>query len=335
MAEHAVHSTAYANPRLPPFPHPTVVLPLAQLRQPSSLSSASSLTSLSSPPGSQHLHGRQRHHSTEESHSKPLRVAAVFAKARSWLLDPPGLAHETPTRLHRRPVDSLFVIAGHGALIQYDLDPRHASSEFRSILNTSRDLILIFFHPFRHPEGESLRRVADRVGCGSEGSVDPRLALEFTRRTVAAAAVGQLADQGPRDRQQPEPRHEPDGNVADRRAGRPLVVAGGDCDARRATSTLMDGTAVHLQDLQHAERVCATFDGAKILILIKFKLYRNSLAHIDVESVEIGASRAARSTPMNMPLHPNTSATARPLVPVLIESGSCSKLENFTNFQFF
>lgn len=53
---------------------------------------------------------------------------------------------------------------------------------------------------------------------------------------------------------------------------------------------------------------------------------RSSLAHIDAESVEIGASRAARSTPMNMPLHPNTSAATRPLVPVLIESGSCSML---------
>lgn len=50
------------------------------------------------------------------------------------------------------------------------------------------------------------------------------------------------------------------------------------------------------------------------------------MAHIDVESVEIGASRSARSTPMNMPLQPNTSAAARPLMPVLIESGSCSKL---------
>lgn len=132
MAEHAVQTTAHANPRLPPFPHPTVVLPLAQLRQPSSLSAASSLTSLSSSPGSQQSSkGRQRLHSTDEMHSKPLRVAAVFAKARSWLLEPPGLAHETPTRLHRRAVDSLFVIAGHGALIQYDLELRHATSKFK------------------------------------------------------------------------------------------------------------------------------------------------------------------------------------------------------------
>lgn len=94
MAEHAVQSTAYANPRLPPFPHPTVVLPLAQLRQPSSLNSTTTLMSVTSTAqsgGSKGTSGRTRHHSIEESHSKPLRVAAVFAKARSWLLDPPGM----------------------------------------------------------------------------------------------------------------------------------------------------------------------------------------------------------------------------------------------------
>lgn len=93
MAEHA-QSTAYANPRLPPFPHPTVILPLAQLRQPSSLNSASALMSQTTTQqqSSKGFSTRQRLHSTnEESHSKPLRVAAVFAKARSWLLDPPGM----------------------------------------------------------------------------------------------------------------------------------------------------------------------------------------------------------------------------------------------------
>lgn len=51
---------------------------------------------------------------------------------------------------------------------------------------------------------------------------------------------------------------------------------------------------------------------------------RNSLAHIDVEATEVGAR--AKSTPVNMP-PPMTHASAntRPLVPVLIESGSCSK----------
>lgn len=138
MAEHAANSSAYANPRVPPFPHPIVVLPLAQLRQPSSLGSASSsLTALATGQilqqgnrGVSNTRQRLQSQGTDETHSKPLRVTAVFAKARSWLLDPPGLIHETPSRLHRKAVDSLFIIAGHGALIQYDLEPRHASSEY-------------------------------------------------------------------------------------------------------------------------------------------------------------------------------------------------------------
>lgn len=96
MAEHAVQSTAYANPRLPPFPHPNVILPLAQLRQPSSLNSTSTLMSATNnvqSSGSKGT-GRIRHHSIEDSHSKPLRVVAVFAKARSWLLDPPGIVRD-------------------------------------------------------------------------------------------------------------------------------------------------------------------------------------------------------------------------------------------------
>jgi breast carcinoma-amplified sequence 3 len=97
LMEHAANSTAHANPRLPPFPHPTVILPLAQLRQPTTLNSASALmsqttTSSTTQQSSKGYTSRQRlHSSTEESHSKPLRVAAVFAKARSYLLDPPGM----------------------------------------------------------------------------------------------------------------------------------------------------------------------------------------------------------------------------------------------------
>lgn len=57
-------------------------------------------------------------------------------------------------------------------------------------------------------------------------------------------------------------------------------------------------------------------------MIFKIISHRNSLNHIDVDSIEIGASRV-KSTPVNMPSL--TSATSRPLVPVLIESGSCSK----------
>lgn len=88
----------------------------------------------------------------------------------------------------------------------------------------------------------------------------------------------------------------------------------------------MDGTTVYLQDLQYTKRV-SWQTNANFVLLNMDDFCRSSLAHIDVESVEIGASRSARSTPMNMPLQPNTSAATRPLMPVLIESGSCSKFQ--------
>lgn len=51
-----------------------------------------------------------------------------------------------------------------------------------------------------------------------------------------------------------------------------------------------------------------------------------------MESVEVGAR--AKSTPVNMPSMTNASAAARPLVPVLIESGSCSKSKSSLNLYF-
>lgn len=124
----------YYNSTLPPFPRPTVVMPLAQLRQP---------FALGSPPGSASLAGvksvasvsgsgsqRQRLSSLSDDNGKPLSVCAIFAKSRSWLLDPPNVTREAPHRMQRKAVDSLFVMAGHGALIQYDLDTKLASRMF-------------------------------------------------------------------------------------------------------------------------------------------------------------------------------------------------------------
>ncbi|XP_061503934.1 uncharacterized protein LOC1278696 isoform X4 [Anopheles gambiae] len=134
---------AYSNPRSPPFPHPTIIQPLAQLRQSTNLIGsgvgANIGTCVSNGSGSSksicggHLanHQRQRNSSSSSSDDsvKPLRVCATFAKARSWLLDlPGGVLRDIPAhRIQRKPVDSLFIMAAHGALIQYDLEPKHAS----------------------------------------------------------------------------------------------------------------------------------------------------------------------------------------------------------------
>jgi len=130
-----VHSLQpYHNPTLPPFPRPTIVQPLAQLRQPFALGSPPNSATLSAKQGNGGNSGssssqRQRLSSLSDDNGKPLSVCATFAKSRSWLLDPPNATREAPHRIQRKAVDSLFVMAGHGALIQYDLDVKLASSK--------------------------------------------------------------------------------------------------------------------------------------------------------------------------------------------------------------
>lgn len=106
----------YRNPRLPPYPHPTVVHPLAQLRQPLLLPIGGS--GIAQRPAT----GRTRlGSSSEDSAHVALRVAACFAPPRAWLDQPNQPGHK-----QRRPVESLFVISCHGTLLQYDLEPKHA-----------------------------------------------------------------------------------------------------------------------------------------------------------------------------------------------------------------
>ncbi|XP_058064154.1 uncharacterized protein LOC131213937 [Anopheles bellator] len=136
---HLMTATAYANPRTPPFPNPTIVQPLAQLRQPASLTTHPhhgghlAVGGTGKGGGNGHGHtGRQRNSSSSSADDpavKPLRVCATFAKGRSWLLDAPGATmRDTPAhRIQRKSLDSLFILAAHGALIQYDLDPKHVS----------------------------------------------------------------------------------------------------------------------------------------------------------------------------------------------------------------
>lgn len=120
-----VSADPYHNARIAPFPRPFVIMPLKQLRQPIVLSAGSSLSQNNSSGGS----GTRQRLSSEES-SNILRVCSTFARPRDWLLHPPGSNREIPAlRDQRNAVDSLFVMAGHGSMIQYDLEPRYLASK--------------------------------------------------------------------------------------------------------------------------------------------------------------------------------------------------------------
>ncbi|XP_055603365.1 breast carcinoma-amplified sequence 3 homolog isoform X2 [Uranotaenia lowii] len=295
-------TSAFANPRIPPFPHPTTVQPLAQLRQPTSLDTQTTnpTNTKSSSTG-----GRQRNSSSSsEDHIKPLRVCATFAKARSWLLDPPGSTRDTPAhRIHRKPVDSLFIIAAHGALIQYDLDPKHATNIPKEKVCDDTSIEL---------EVEAKAQwILQRQESPSVNDIQPPLPLDnwlIKDRFLEEGSGDVASDYGSFDHHRSMP---------------------GAGDHRGSTSSIDhdDRWLSQVEIITHAGPHRRLWMGPQFV----FKTYHtpsgSPLTSIDTESVEIGTGtaggRPVRSNPVNMPV----SGGMRPLVPVLIESGSCSSFE--------
>ncbi|XP_065577619.1 BCAS3 microtubule associated cell migration factor-like [Artemia franciscana] len=124
------------NPRLPPFPVPTVVTPLAQIRQPMSLSAPGRIPSA----------GSKSRHSSEDDLG--LRVSICFAAPRNV---PPQFATLPGTtvmgREKRQPVvDSLFVIVSNGILMEYCLEPKASATVPRDKVSEESPIDLDY-HP--------------------------------------------------------------------------------------------------------------------------------------------------------------------------------------------
>lgn len=136
----SISADPYHNNRLPPFTRPYVVMPLKQLRQPFLLSGNPQSIST---PASGNTMQRQRQSSVSDDSGNVFKVCAIFGRARDWLIQPTNTARDMPTlRNQQNAVDSLFVMAGHGSMIQYDLEPRYASSKFDNLI---RRIIIILF----------------------------------------------------------------------------------------------------------------------------------------------------------------------------------------------
>jgi len=104
---------AYPSPHFPPFPTPTLIQPLAQLKQPYIVSLTSGVAlSGSRKPG----HGKRNSVPDEI----PIRLAVTFGTSRARMMQSVHSAFSKPVK---RPVDSLFVMANHGQLLEYSLDP--------------------------------------------------------------------------------------------------------------------------------------------------------------------------------------------------------------------
>ena len=118
----------FPNPRLPPYPQPTIMSPLAQLRS-SYLANAAAVAAAGS--GSRFKCGGGAG-DDYYADAGALRVACCFAAPRGAATLASSLASNVaPTlareRLQRKAPESLFVMSCHGTLVEYALEPRIAS----------------------------------------------------------------------------------------------------------------------------------------------------------------------------------------------------------------
>ncbi|KDR16621.1 Breast carcinoma-amplified sequence 3-like protein [Zootermopsis nevadensis] len=280
----------YPNPRLPPYSHPTVILPLAQVRQPTTHTVLSTPTSMN-PALQQPYHRNPSMRSLGRTQSSsddgllggiPLKVTACFAPPRAWLIGSPTVPRETSAKAHKRAVDSLFVMACHGNLIEYDLEPRHAA-------------------------GIPKEKVCDDTAV--ELDVQPKAQWMLLRPSNSSELQPPLSPTNPL---MVLPDHLPTTSS---------------CEFRQDDSETDERWLSQVEIVTHAGPHRRLWMGPQFT----FKTYNSAvsgvpLSLLELEAVEVGVgsgSRPARSNPVNMPI----SSSSRPVVPVLIESGSGSSYE--------
>uniref|UniRef100_A0A8C1YXU7 BCAS3 microtubule associated cell migration factor n=1 Tax=Cyprinus carpio TaxID=7962 RepID=A0A8C1YXU7_CYPCA len=106
------------NPRLSPLASLTVVLPLAQIKQPMTLGTITKRTGKSKPPPQI---------SPSKSIGGEFCVAAVFASSRSWFITNPNMKREKD-QSRQALVESLYILSCYGNLVEHVLEPRPIST---------------------------------------------------------------------------------------------------------------------------------------------------------------------------------------------------------------
>uniref|UniRef100_A0A8C9TDC3 BCAS3 microtubule associated cell migration factor n=1 Tax=Scleropages formosus TaxID=113540 RepID=A0A8C9TDC3_SCLFO len=106
------------NPRLSPLPSLTVVLPLAQIKQPMTLGTITKRTGKAKP---------TPQISPSKSSGGDFCVAAIFASSRSWFITNPNMKREKD-QSRQTVVDSLYILSCSGNLVEHVLEPRPIST---------------------------------------------------------------------------------------------------------------------------------------------------------------------------------------------------------------
>lgn len=121
----ASNGAPYPNSRLPPFPHPILIPPMAQLRQSFGAGGGGG-------GGNSASTGHSPKNSPPVSKAKGLcmedrnNVLTVFEQPRSWHINSPGVP-ACGSKKKKPAVDALFIMTSYGNLIEYCLDPKATS----------------------------------------------------------------------------------------------------------------------------------------------------------------------------------------------------------------
>ncbi|XP_041348624.1 breast carcinoma-amplified sequence 3-like [Gigantopelta aegis] len=120
LIRHNALNNNMGNPRLPPYPHPTTVYPLAQLKPQLCLPGL----------GTGVTSGVQQHSPTHTTTGKDkvYSVSACFSAQRLWVAGAQTLTVER-RETGKKPIDSLFVVGQSGVLLEYNLEPKHRTGD--------------------------------------------------------------------------------------------------------------------------------------------------------------------------------------------------------------
>merc|ERR1719323_1126074 len=108
---------AFPSPHLPPFPAPTLIQPIAQFRQPYIITITNQVNLTGS---RKQVVGHNKRNSVPDD--IPIRLAVTFAPSRARVIQGVHSGYSRQTK--RQATDSLYVMANHGQLLEYTLDPQ-------------------------------------------------------------------------------------------------------------------------------------------------------------------------------------------------------------------
>ncbi|RXM30672.1 Breast carcinoma-amplified sequence 3 [Acipenser ruthenus] len=124
-------NNSMGNPRLSPLPSLTVVVPLAQIKQPMTLGTITKRTGKAKP---------APQISPSKSTGGEFCVAAIFASSRSWFITNPNMKREKDQS--RQPVvDSLYILSCYGNLVEHVLEPRPINTAQKISDDTPLELV--------------------------------------------------------------------------------------------------------------------------------------------------------------------------------------------------